>query len=77
MVWTLSFAINAFKEDAKDLLPVCLIIGFAYGLIYLMGGSNPEYYTMLNTILHYASETISGTNQYVINTRNVFLPINL
>ncbi|MBK2343950.1 putative basic amino acid antiporter YfcC [Francisella tularensis subsp. novicida] len=61
----LSIAIDAFKNGAKDLLPVCLIIGFAYGLIYLMGGSNPEDYTMLNTILHYASEIISGTNQYV------------
>ena len=62
---TLSVAINTLKDGAKDLLPVCLIIGFAYGLIYLMDGSNSEDYTMLNTILHYASETISGTNQYV------------
>lgn len=61
----LSIAIDAFKNGAKDLLPVCLIIGFAYGLIYLMGSSNPEDYTMLNTILHYTSEIISGTNQYV------------
>ncbi|MDE4957176.1 short-chain fatty acid transporter, partial [Francisella tularensis subsp. holarctica] len=61
----LSIAIDAFKNGAKDLLPGCLIIGFAYGLIYLMCGSNPEDYTMLNTILHYASEIISGNNQYV------------
>ncbi|QLE78952.1 putative basic amino acid antiporter YfcC [Francisella sp. Scap27] len=62
---TLSTAINAFKEGAKDLLPVCLIISFAYGLIYLMGGSNPKDYTMLNTLLEYASKSISGTNEYV------------
>lgn len=62
---TLDIAINSFKEGAKDLLPVCLIIAFAYGLIYLMGGSNPQDYTMLNTTLHYASESISGTNEYV------------
>jgi len=61
----LSIAVDAFKNGAKDLLPVCLIIGFAYGLIYLMGGSNPQDYTILNTILHYASESISGANQYI------------
>ncbi|MFV9924894.1 MAG: hypothetical protein AB8U93_04345, partial [Francisella endosymbiont of Hyalomma scupense] len=70
---TLSFTINAFKENAKDMLPVRLVIGFAYGLIYLIGGSNPEDYTMLNTILHYASETISGTNQYVSTLGMFFL----
>ena len=48
-------------------------IGFAYGLIYLIGGSNSEDYTMLNTILHYASETISGTNQYVSTLGMFFL----
>ncbi|API87733.1 hypothetical protein F7310_01450 [Francisella uliginis] len=62
---TLNIALDAFKDGAKALLPVCIIIGFAYGLIYLMGGSNPEHYTMLNSILHYASASISGTNQYV------------
>ena len=73
----LSIAINAFKDSAKDLLPVCLIIGFAYGLIHLMDSSNPGDYTMLNTILHYASEIISGTNQICFSIKNVFLPINL
>lgn len=62
---TLNTALDAFKDGAKALLPVCLIIGFAYGLIYLMGGSDPKNYTMLNSILHYASDSISGTNHYV------------
>lgn len=62
---TLSVTIDAFKDGAKDLLPVCLIIAFAYGLIYLMGGSNPKEFTMLNTLLEYASKSISGSNQYI------------
>ena len=62
---TVDSCIQAFKEGAKDLLPVCLIVGMAYGLITLMGGSDPEHYTMLNTLLHYAADAISGTNKYV------------
>ncbi|ADA78047.1 C4-dicarboxylate anaerobic carrier family protein [Francisella tularensis] len=42
----LSITIDAFKNGAKDLLPVCLIIGFAYSLIYLMGGSGQAALTM-------------------------------
>ncbi|BCD92608.1 hypothetical protein fh0823_27470 [Francisella halioticida] len=49
---TLNVALDAFKDGAKALLPVCIIIGFAYGLIYLMGSSNPEhYYVKLNSSL--------------------------
>ena len=61
---TVNCAANAFKDGAKDLLPACIVVGMAYGLVILMGGSNPEQYTMLNTILHYSAGAVAGMNEY-------------
>ncbi|MFC4892843.1 putative basic amino acid antiporter YfcC [Pseudofrancisella aestuarii] len=61
---TVNTAAEAFKEGAKDLLPACIVVGMAYGLVILMGGSNPTDYTMLNTILHYSANAVSGMNEY-------------
>ena len=46
---------DAFKEGAKDLLPAALIVGFAKGLVLLLGGDDPTAPSVLNTILHHAS----------------------
>ena len=62
---TIEKAVNAFKNGAKDLSGICLIIGLAYGLIALMGGTDPQNYSMLNSILYYAENIIHGSNQYV------------
>jgi len=62
---TIEKAVSAFKNGAKDLSSICIIIGLAYGLIALMGGTNPQDYSMLNTVLHYAQSTISTSNQYI------------
>ena len=62
---TIEKAVNAFKNGAKDLSGLCLIIGLAYGLIALMGGTDPQNYSMLNSILYYAENIIHGSNQYV------------
>ena len=43
---TLNSAAEAFKEGAKDLLPTCIIVGMAYGLVVLMGGSGQAALTM-------------------------------
>ena len=62
---TLNLVAEAFKDGAKDLLPTCIVVGMAYGLVVLMGGSDPTQYTMLNTILHYASGLVKGLNDYL------------
>lgn len=45
---------EGFKEGAKDLLPAALIVGFAKGLILLLGGDTPTEASVLNTVLHHA-----------------------
>lgn len=61
---TFNSAAEAFKEGAKDLLPTCIIVGMAYGLVVLMGGSDPTKYSILNTVLHYSSNLVAGMNGY-------------
>lgn len=46
---------DAFKKGAQDLLPAALIVGFAKGLVLLLGGDDPSAPSVLNTILHHAS----------------------
>ncbi|MEX1222359.1 MAG: putative basic amino acid antiporter YfcC [Idiomarina sp.] len=45
---------DGFKQGARDLLPAALIVGFAKGLILLLGGDSPTEASVLNTVLHYA-----------------------
>jgi len=45
---------EGFKQGARDLLPAALIVGFAKGLILLLGGDSPTEPSVLNTVLHHA-----------------------
>jgi uncharacterized ion transporter superfamily protein YfcC len=45
-------AMEAFREGAQALLPAALIVGFARGIVYLMGGDDPTEPSLLNTMLH-------------------------
>ena len=49
---------DAFNQGAKDLLPAALIVGFAKGLVLLLGGDDPATPSTLNTILHHTSNAI-------------------
>ncbi len=53
-------AVAAFRQGAKDLLPAALVVGFARGIVYLMGGDDPTSPSMLNTLLHFASASLAG-----------------
>jgi len=53
-------AAEAFREGAQALLPAALIVGFAQGIVYLMGGDDPATPSLLNTFLHAGSDTLGG-----------------
>ncbi len=53
-------AMAAFRSGAMDLLPAALIVGFARGIVYLMGGDDPSSPSLLNTLLHHGSESLGG-----------------
>ena len=53
-------AMDAFREGAQALLPAALIVGFARGIVYLMGGDDPTQPSLLNTVLHAGGETLGG-----------------
>ena len=49
---------SAFRVGAADLLPAALVVGFAKGIVILLGGDNPESASVLNTLLYYSGELI-------------------
>jgi uncharacterized ion transporter superfamily protein YfcC len=53
-------AVQAFRQGAMDLLPAALVVGFARGIVYLLGGDDPTQPSLLNTLLFYGSESIDG-----------------
>ena len=53
-------AAEAFRQGAQALLPAALIIGFARGIVYLMGGDDPATPSLLNTFLYFGSEALGG-----------------
>ena len=57
---TANGAVAAFRSGAQALLPAALVIGFARGIIYLMGGDDPTEPSLLNTLLHAGSESLGG-----------------
>lgn len=57
---TANSAVESFRQGAQALLPAALIIGFARGIVYLMGGDDPTTPSLLNTFLHYGSESLGG-----------------
>ena len=55
-----NMAAAAFREGAQALVPAALIIGAARGIVYLMGGDDPETPSLLNTFLFFGSESLGG-----------------
>ncbi|TQV75489.1 putative basic amino acid antiporter YfcC [Aliikangiella marina] len=50
----------AFKKGAADLVPVVLIVGFAQGILIILGGADPKQASALNTILYSTAQAIDG-----------------
>ncbi len=57
---TANSAVESFRLGAQGLLPAALIIGFARGIVYLMGGDDPSTPSLLNTLLHFGGESLGG-----------------
>jgi uncharacterized ion transporter superfamily protein YfcC len=53
-------AVQAFRQGAMDLLPAALVVGFARGIVFLLGGDDPTQPSLLNTLLFYGSEMLAG-----------------
>lgn len=62
---TANGAAAAFREGAQALVPAALIIGAARGIVYLMGGDDPNTPSLLNTMLHFGSESLGGLPAWV------------
>lgn len=55
---------DKFTQGAKDLLPAALIVGFAQGILLILGGANPATDSTLNTILNSAATSMAGLSSY-------------
>ena len=53
-------AMQAFRQGAMDLLPAALVVGFARGIVFLLGGDDPTQPSLLNTLLYYGGESLNG-----------------
>ena len=53
-------AVQAFRQGAMDLLPAALVVGFARGIVFLLGGDDPTRPSLLNTMLFFGSESLGG-----------------
>lgn len=57
---TANAAAQAFRRGAMDILPAALVVGFARGIVFLMGGDDPTQPSLLNSLLNFGSETLGG-----------------
>ncbi|WP_439135270.1 putative basic amino acid antiporter YfcC [Pseudomaricurvus sp.] len=55
-----NLSVEAFRQGAAQLLPAALVVAFAKGIVLVLGGDGPEQSSVLNTLLHYAANTLSG-----------------
>jgi uncharacterized ion transporter superfamily protein YfcC len=53
-------AVEAFRQGAMGLLPAALVVGFARGIVFLLGGDDPTQPSLVNTLLHYGSLSLDG-----------------
>lgn len=51
---------TSFKQGVADLVPVVMILALAKGVTLILGGVDNSVPTVLNTILYYGGETLSG-----------------
>ncbi|MCP5147687.1 MAG: putative basic amino acid antiporter YfcC [Pseudomonadales bacterium] len=53
-------AVEAFRQGAMGLLPAALVVGLARGIVFLLGGDDPTQPSLVNTLLHYGSQSLEG-----------------
>jgi uncharacterized ion transporter superfamily protein YfcC len=57
---TVNETAKAFESGAADLLTAAIIVGFAKGILYVMGGAAADSASILNTFLFYTSSWLKG-----------------
>lgn len=59
-IMTVNQVAKAFEAGAADLLTAAIIVGFAKGILYVMGGKEPTSPSVLNTFLYYTSKQLES-----------------
>lgn len=54
---------DGFRKGASDLLPAALVVGFAQGILAVLGGTDPETPSVLNSLLHSTANLFDGLSQ--------------
>lgn len=57
--FTMNRAAQAFRKGASDLLPAALVVGFAQGILAVLGGTDPSNPSVLNSILNATSQVFA------------------
>jgi len=50
---------RSFMKGSSNLLAPALVVGFAKGIVLVLGGDNPAVPSVLNTVLHHAGKALS------------------
>jgi len=61
--FTLNDTAAAFRQGASDLLPAALVVGFAQGILAVLGGTDPTEPSVLNSILHGTAELFANFSE--------------
>ncbi len=56
---------EAFKSGASQLLPAALVVGLAQGVMILLGGSNPQQPSVVNTLLQSAADLVGDAPDWL------------
>lgn len=59
----LSAAARAFQDGAMQLVPAALVVGFAKGIVILLGGDSAEDFSVLNTALAGLASATAGLGE--------------
>lgn len=52
--------VDAFVQGAANLLPAVLVVAMAKGLVLLLGGSDPQQASVMNTLLYASASLVAG-----------------
>ncbi|WP_105168943.1 putative basic amino acid antiporter YfcC [Pseudoalteromonas sp. T1lg23B] len=56
---------DAFKQGAQDLLPAAMLVALAKGVVLLLGGSDLNAPSILNTLLYYSASSIAAVPDFI------------
>ncbi|MBD1584619.1 putative basic amino acid antiporter YfcC [Pseudoalteromonas sp. S16_S37] len=56
---------EAFKQGAQDLLPAAMLVALAKGVVLLLGGSDLNSPSILNTLLYHSASSIASVPDFI------------